>query len=72
MVDYKTIFSVQFLVTAVLEAKEVICDIQNSLDEQKQLLAFFSRQQEEVDYECTFILLMREYFILITYENNMK
>ncbi|XP_059462978.1 kinesin-like protein KIN-5B [Corylus avellana] len=36
-----------FLVTAVLEAKEVICDIQNSLDEQKQLLAFFTRQQEE-------------------------
>jgi kinesin family protein 11 len=41
----------QFLVTAVLEAEEVICDIQNSLDEQKQLLAFFTRQQEEVDFK---------------------
>ncbi|XP_030926960.1 kinesin-like protein KIN-5B [Quercus lobata] len=36
-----------FLVTAVSEASEVICDIQNSLDEQKQLLAFSTRQQEE-------------------------
>lgn len=36
-----------FLVTAVLEAREVTCDIQNSLDEQKQFLAFSTRQQEE-------------------------
>ncbi|KAK7853037.1 kinesin-like protein kin-5b [Quercus suber] len=36
-----------FLVTAVSEASEVICDIQNSLDDQKQLLAFSTRQQEE-------------------------
>lgn len=66
-------FSLQFLVTAVLEAKEVICDIQNSLDEQKQLLSFFTRQQEEVDYKCTLILLMNENtFILITYEYNIN
>ncbi|KAK9291095.1 hypothetical protein L1049_009282 [Liquidambar formosana] len=36
-----------FLATAVLEAKEVICDIQNSLNEQKQLLAFSAQRQEE-------------------------
>ncbi|KAF3442909.1 hypothetical protein FNV43_RR16827 [Rhamnella rubrinervis] len=36
-----------FLVTAVTEAKEVICDIQNSLSEQKQLLTLSSQQQEE-------------------------
>lgn len=53
--------SLQFLVTAVLEANEVIGDIQNSLDEQKQLLTFFTRQQEEVDYKCNFILLMKEH-----------
>lgn len=31
-----------------MEANEVIQDIQYSLDEQKQLLAFSTRQQEEV------------------------
>ncbi|XVE96823.1 hypothetical protein REPUB_Repub02eG0256200 [Reevesia pubescens] len=36
----------QFLVTAVLEAKEVIEDIQNSLNEQKELMVFSARQQE--------------------------
>ncbi|KAK7267545.1 hypothetical protein RIF29_20221 [Crotalaria pallida] len=36
-----------FLATAVLEAKDVISNIQNSLDEQKQLLAFSIQQQEE-------------------------
>ncbi|XP_057427168.1 kinesin-like protein KIN-5B [Lotus japonicus] len=36
-----------FLATAVLEAKDVICNIQNSLDEQKQLLALSIQQQEE-------------------------
>ncbi|KAA8518861.1 hypothetical protein F0562_016365 [Nyssa sinensis] len=36
-----------FLKTAVLEAKDVICDIQNSLKEQRQLLAFSAQQQEE-------------------------
>ncbi|KAK8561819.1 hypothetical protein V6N12_048878 [Hibiscus sabdariffa] len=37
----------KFLVTAVLEAKEVIEDLQNSLHEQKELLVFSLRQQEE-------------------------
>ncbi|OMO72729.1 hypothetical protein CCACVL1_17628 [Corchorus capsularis] len=37
----------QFLVTAVLEAKEVIEGLQNSLNEQKELLFFSARQQEE-------------------------
>ncbi|KAE9619448.1 putative plus-end-directed kinesin ATPase [Lupinus albus] len=37
----------EFLATAVLEAKDVISNIQNSLDEQKQLLAFSIQQQEE-------------------------
>ncbi|KAL5740666.1 hypothetical protein ACOSP7_029548 [Xanthoceras sorbifolium] len=37
----------QFLVTMVSEAKEVIEDIQNSLSEQRQLLAFSTQQQEE-------------------------
>ncbi|KAK8563665.1 hypothetical protein V6N12_035808 [Hibiscus sabdariffa] len=37
----------KFLVTAVLEAKEVIEDLQNSLHEQKELLLFSVRQQEE-------------------------
>ncbi|XP_021289171.1 kinesin-like protein KIN-5B [Herrania umbratica] len=37
----------QFLDTAVLEAKEVIEDLQNALNEQKELLLFSARQQEE-------------------------
>ncbi|XVE76319.1 hypothetical protein DITRI_Ditri12bG0162400 [Diplodiscus trichospermus] len=37
----------QFLVTAVLEANEVIEDLHNSLNEQKDLLVFSARQQEE-------------------------
>ncbi|OMO97123.1 hypothetical protein COLO4_14868 [Corchorus olitorius] len=37
----------QFLVTAVMEAKEVIEGLQNSLNEQKELLYFSARQQEE-------------------------
>ncbi|PPS00356.1 hypothetical protein GOBAR_AA20313 [Gossypium barbadense] len=37
----------QFLVTAVLEAKKVIEDLQSSLNEQKELLVFSARQQEE-------------------------
>ena len=41
-------FYLQFLKNAVLEAKDVICDIQNSLNEQKQLLAFSARQQQDV------------------------
>ncbi|XP_052172613.1 kinesin-like protein KIN-5B [Diospyros lotus] len=36
-----------FFKNAVLEAKDVICDIQNSLNEQKQLLAFSARQQQD-------------------------
>ncbi|KAE8692463.1 kinesin-like protein [Hibiscus syriacus] len=38
----------KFLATAVLEAKEIIEDLQNSLDEQKELLVSSARQQEEV------------------------
>ncbi|GMJ03069.1 hypothetical protein like AT2G37420 [Hibiscus trionum] len=37
----------KFLVTAVMEAKEVIEDLQNSLNEQKELLLSSVRQQEE-------------------------
>ncbi|MBA0809648.1 hypothetical protein Gohar_025284, partial [Gossypium harknessii] len=37
----------QFLITAVLEAKKVIEDLQSSLNEQKELLVFSARQQEE-------------------------
>ncbi|KAL1330140.1 kinesin-like protein KIN-5B [Arachis ipaensis] len=37
----------EFLGTAVHEANDVICNIQNSLAEQKQLLAFSIQQQEE-------------------------
>ncbi|KHG11578.1 kinesin-related protein [Gossypium arboreum] len=37
----------QFLVTAVLEAKKVIEDLLSSLNEQKELLVFSARQQEE-------------------------
>ncbi|XWS67011.1 hypothetical protein CRYUN_Cryun05aG0249500 [Craigia yunnanensis] len=37
----------QFLVTAVLEANEVIEDLQNCLKQQKELLVFSVRQQEE-------------------------
>ncbi|XVE61822.1 hypothetical protein DITRI_Ditri06bG0070100 [Diplodiscus trichospermus] len=36
-----------FLVNAVLEAEEVIEDLQNSLNEQKELLVFSAQQQEE-------------------------
>ncbi|XAR68983.1 Plus-end-directed kinesin ATPase [Bertholletia excelsa] len=36
-----------FLKTAVSEAQDVICDIQNTLNEQKRLLAFSAQQQEE-------------------------
>ncbi|KAL2509461.1 ATP binding microtubule motor family protein [Forsythia ovata] len=36
-----------FLKTASLEAKDFICDIQNSLDEQRQLLGFSAQQQQE-------------------------
>ncbi|KAI5325565.1 hypothetical protein L3X38_034639 [Prunus dulcis] len=43
----QTVAVEKFLVTAVMEANEVIQDIQHSLDEQKQLLAFSTRQQEE-------------------------
>lgn len=37
----------QFLVTAVLEANDVIQDLQNSLNEQKELLVFSAEQQEQ-------------------------
>lgn len=37
----------KFLVAASLEAKDFICDIKNSLDEQRQVLDFSAKQQEE-------------------------
>ncbi|XP_039056763.1 kinesin-like protein KIN-5B isoform X2 [Hibiscus syriacus] len=37
----------KFLVTVVMEAKEVLEDLQNSLNEQKELLVSAARQQEE-------------------------
>ncbi|XP_061351325.1 kinesin-like protein KIN-5B [Gastrolobium bilobum] len=46
-VSSQTLAVENFLAAAVLEAKDVICDIQNSLDEHKQLLAFSIQQQEE-------------------------
>ncbi|KAK7279432.1 hypothetical protein RJT34_24485 [Clitoria ternatea] len=46
-VSSQTMAVEKFLASAVLEAKEVLCNIQNSLDEQKQLLAFSLQQQEE-------------------------
>lgn len=38
----------QFLTTASLEAKDFVCDIKNSLDEQRQVLDWSAKQQEEV------------------------
>jgi hypothetical protein len=49
--------SLQFLATAVLEANDVIDSIHNSLDEQKQLVAFSIRQQEEVCSICSCLCL---------------
>ncbi|KAL2599261.1 hypothetical protein GLYMA_10G045500v4 [Glycine max] len=46
-VSSQTLAVENFLATAVHEAKDVICNIQNSIDEQKQLLAFSLQQQEE-------------------------
>ncbi|KAG5112882.1 hypothetical protein AAZX31_13G116600 [Glycine max] len=46
-VSSQTLAIENFLATAVHEAKDVICNIQNSLDEQKQLLAFSLQQQEK-------------------------
>ncbi|GAV62678.1 LOW QUALITY PROTEIN: Kinesin domain-containing protein/DAP_epimerase domain-containing protein [Cephalotus follicularis] len=46
-ISSQTIAVEQFLVTAVLEAKEVFEIIQKSFNEQKQLLAFLAKQQEE-------------------------
>ncbi|XP_057970666.1 kinesin-like protein KIN-5B [Malania oleifera] len=43
----QTMGAENFLVTAVSEAKEVICNIQNSLDEEKQLLAISAQKLEE-------------------------
>ncbi|XP_068341884.1 kinesin-like protein KIN-5B [Pyrus communis] len=43
----QTVAVEKFLETAVKEANEVIQDVQHSLDEQKQLLAFSAQQQEE-------------------------
>lgn len=38
----------QFLRAASLEAKDFVCDIKNSLDEQREILDFSAKQQEEV------------------------
>ncbi|XP_014514881.1 kinesin-like protein KIN-5B [Vigna radiata var. radiata] len=46
-VSSQTLAVENFLATAVSEAKDVICNIQNSIDEQKQLLAFSLQQQEQ-------------------------
>ncbi|KAK4377543.1 hypothetical protein RND71_003839 [Anisodus tanguticus] len=37
----------KFLTAASLEAKDFVCDIKNSLDEQRQVLDFCAKQQEE-------------------------
>ncbi|KAM3340261.1 kinesin-like protein KIN-5B [Capsicum galapagoense] len=37
----------KFLTTASLEAKDFVCDIKNSLDEQRQVLDWSAKQQEE-------------------------
>ncbi|KAJ1391346.1 P-loop containing nucleoside triphosphate hydrolase [Sesbania bispinosa] len=46
-VSSQTLAVENFLATAVHEAKDVICNIYDSLDEQKHLLAFSIQQQEE-------------------------
>lgn len=46
-ISFQTASVENFLRTAVSEAKDVNCDIQNSLNEQRQLLAFSAQQQEE-------------------------
>ncbi|KAI9085849.1 hypothetical protein K1719_032263 [Acacia pycnantha] len=46
-VSSQTLVAENFLNTAVLEAKDVICSIQNSVDEQKHLLEFSIQQQQE-------------------------
>lgn len=38
----------QFLKTAILEGKGVVCNIQESLNEQRQLLILSAQRQEEV------------------------
>ncbi|KAK4478585.1 hypothetical protein RD792_014071 [Penstemon davidsonii] len=47
MISVQAISVDNFFKTASLEAKEVICDIQNSLNEQRKLLAFSAQQQAE-------------------------
>lgn len=49
----------QFLVAASLEAKDFICDIKNSLDEQRQVLDFSAKQQEEVSQFLPLYLFTR-------------
>lgn len=46
-VSSQTLAVENFLATAVSEAKDVICNIQNSIDEQKQLIVFSLQQQEQ-------------------------
>ncbi|CAJ1968372.1 unnamed protein product [Sphenostylis stenocarpa] len=46
-VSSQTLAVENFLATAVSEAKDVICNIQNSIDEQRQLLVFSLQQQEQ-------------------------
>lgn len=42
------LFHLQFIKSVVSEANDVIGDIQSTLNEQKQILAFSAQQQEEV------------------------
>lgn len=42
------VLRLQFLSSVVADANEVICDIQNSVNEQRQILDFYTNQQEEV------------------------
>lgn len=46
-ISSKTMAVEKFFEAAVLEAKEVICQIQSSLSDQKQMLAFSAQQYEE-------------------------
>lgn len=50
----------QFLRAASLEAKDFVCDIKNSLDEQRQALDFSAKQQEEVS----------QFFALVYFHKN--
>lgn len=48
----------QFLITAVSEAEQVLSDVQTSLEEQKELLAVSACQQEMVNYYMFWIQIV--------------